>query len=133
MNHAVLVDTTPLYAITDDSDAHHKRALSELARLVRSKCEVLVSYPILLEAHTLILFKLGRKAADEWLIQISAAAFVNPIPDDYRRAIARIRALPDQTITLVDAMVAEIANRLKVQVWTYDHHFDVMRVPVWRA
>jgi hypothetical protein len=25
-----------------------------------------------------------------------------------------------------------LAARLEVAVWTYDHHFDVMRATVWR-
>jgi predicted nucleic acid-binding protein len=33
---------------------------------------------------------------------------------------------------LFDATVAVLAQRTGSQVWTYDHHFDVMRVPVWR-
>jgi hypothetical protein len=28
--------------------------------------------------------------------------------------------------------VATLAGRLGLEVWTYDHHFDVMRVAVWR-
>jgi predicted nucleic acid-binding protein len=60
------------------------------------------------------------------------AALVNPTPDDYRRAMAKIGTLADQPITLFDATVAALATRLNLEVWTYDHHFDLMRVPVWR-
>jgi predicted nucleic acid-binding protein len=58
---------------------------------------------------------------------------MNPTDEDYRQAIARVRALSDQRITLVDAILATVALRLKLKVWTYDHHFGVMRVPVWRG
>jgi predicted nucleic acid-binding protein len=60
------------------------------------------------------------------------AAMVNPTPEDYRRAIAKVRVLPDQEISLFDATLASLAERLELRVWTYDHHFAVMRVPVWR-
>jgi predicted nucleic acid-binding protein len=43
-----------------------------------------------------------------------------------------VRTLSDQNLTLVDATLAALASRLKIEVWTYDHHFDLMRVPVWR-
>lgn len=43
-----------------------------------------------------------------------------------------LSALPDQAITLFDATLAVLASRLKLEVWTYDHHFDVMRAKVWR-
>jgi len=46
--------------------------------------------------------------------------------------VARLRALTDQPITLFDATVAAMATRLNFDVWTYDHHFDVMRIGVWR-
>jgi predicted nucleic acid-binding protein len=43
-----------------------------------------------------------------------------------------VEALPDQSITLVDATLAALATRMGLDVWTYDHHFDVMRVGIWR-
>jgi predicted nucleic acid-binding protein len=132
MIHAVLADTGPLYAAVDPEDAHHARALQELQRLASDRWEVLILYSTLLEAYSLILFRLGGGAASDWLTDMANSALVNPMPEDYRQAAARIRELPDQPITLFDALAGVIATRLKLDVWTYDHHFDVMRVPVWR-
>ena len=78
------------------------------------------------------MFRLGRDVASNWLTEMAAAALVNPAPEDYRQAAEKIRMLADQSITLFDAVAAVVATRLRVDVWTYDHHFDVMRVPVWR-
>jgi predicted nucleic acid-binding protein len=132
MTRAVITDSGPLFAIADENDVHHERALREIAILSRDRWEILVPYPILLETYTLILFNLGRKSASGWLAQILSALFISPTPEDYRQAATRALALPDQSITLVDATVAAVAGRLGLQVWTYDHHFDLMRVPVWR-
>jgi predicted nucleic acid-binding protein len=132
MTRSVLADTGPLYAVADDGDAHHKRALRELAALARERREIVIAYPILLEAYSLILFRMGRKAASLWLSQVTSAAFVDTTPHDYRQAIAHVQSLPDQSLTLVDATIAAMANRLKLPVWTYDHHFDMMRANVWR-
>jgi predicted nucleic acid-binding protein len=132
MNRAVLADTGPLYAANDGDDAHHQRALRELKELAREQRRVVIAYPTLLESYSLLLFRLGRSAAADWLNEVEAAQFVSPIPADYGRAIAMVRALADQRITLFDATVAALAMRLGLEVWTYDHHFDVMRVPVWR-
>ena len=132
MIRAVLADSGPLYAANDEGDAHHQRALRELKELARDRREVLIPYPVLLEAHSLLLFRLGRNAASGWLAEVSDTSFVNPTPDDYARGSTTVRALADQSITLVDATVAALAVRLGVDVWTYDHHFDVMRVGVWR-
>jgi predicted nucleic acid-binding protein len=132
MTRAVLADTGPLYAANDQADEHHQRALRELKELARDRREVLIAYPILLEAYSLVLFRFGSGAASGWLMEVNDASFVNPTPEDYGRAFNIVRVLADQRITLVDATIAALAARLRVDVWTYDHHFDVMRVPVWR-
>jgi predicted nucleic acid-binding protein len=33
---------------------------------------------------------------------------------------------------MFDAITAVVSRRLSMQVWTYDHHFDVVRDEVWR-
>jgi predicted nucleic acid-binding protein len=129
---AVLADTGPLYAAADPDDSHHKRARRELRRLADENQEIVVSYTTLLEAYTLVLFRLGQSAALRWLEDMASAALVNPSAEDYRHAVAKVQSLKDQPITLFDALVASIALRLDMEVWTYDHHFDLMRVAVWR-
>ena len=132
MRPAVLADTGPLYAATDPDDAHHKRSRRELRRLADENYEIIVAYPTLLEAYTLVLFRLGETTAARWLEEMAGAALVNPSADDYRQAVVRVQSLKDQSITLFNALVASLAGRLGLEVWTYDHHFDVMRVAVWR-
>ena len=132
MRTAVLADTGPLYAAADPDDAHHKRARRELRRLADENHEIVVAYPTLLEAYTLVLFRLGEAAALRWLDDMATAALINPSAEDYRHAVLRMQSLKDQSITLFDALVATLASRLGLEVWTYDHHFDVMRAAVWR-
>jgi predicted nucleic acid-binding protein len=132
MNHAVLADAGPLYAVVDPDDSQHRRAVREMERLDEERREIVVAYSTLLETYSLILFRLGKSTATDWLIDIADASLINPSPEDYRLAAAKLRGLADQPITLFDAVAATLATRLRLQVWTYDHHFDVMRVPVWR-
>ncbi len=132
MIRAVLADSGPLFAANDEGDEHHRRSLEQLKELARDRRDVLIAYPILLEAYSLLLFKLGKHAASAWLAEVAEASFVNPTPEDYARGITTARALADQRITLVDATLAALSWRLGLEVWTYDHHFDVMRVRVWR-
>jgi predicted nucleic acid-binding protein len=133
MRQAVIADTGPLYAAVDPDDQYHRRAQRELKRLVRDRHELVIAYPTLLESYTLLLYRLGREVAKAWLDEVlTGAALVNPTPEDYRDAATKVRAFTDQEITLFDAAVAVLANRLGLTVWTYDHHFDVMRAAVWR-
>ena len=132
MTRAVLADTGPLYAANDEGDEHHEHALRDLKELARDRREVLIAYPNLLEAYSLLLFRPGRNAASRWLAEVTDASFLNPTSEDYRRGFVTVRALADQSISLVDATVAAVPKRLGVEVWTYDHQFDVMRVKVWR-
>jgi len=132
MRQAVLADSGPLYAATDPSDVHHRRALSELQKLTRNRREVLVSSPILLEAYSLVRRRFDPNISFGWLEEIGEATLVNPTPEDYRQAMAKVQTYGDQPITLFDATLAVLALRMGLPVWTYDHHFDVMRVPVWR-
>jgi predicted nucleic acid-binding protein len=127
-----LADTGPLYAAVDPHDARHKQAVRELSKLEDEKHQIVLAYPTLLEAYTMVLYRLGKNVASTWLGEIGETMMINPTPEDYRDAFARVRALGDQDITLFDATVAGLAIRMGLEVWTYDHHFDVMRVPVWR-
>jgi len=132
MTGCVLADAGPLYAAVDPHDAHHKRAARELERLAEERLDVMVCFPTLLETYSLVLFRLGWGVATRWLSEMNNGTLVNPVPEDYWNASRRLAAFPDQPITLFDATVAAIATRLGSEVWTYDHHFDVMLVPVWR-
>ena len=133
MSRAVLTDTGPLYAATDPDDAHHRRAHQQLKRLTREKCDVLVAYPTLLEAYTLVLYRLGKLAASNWLNDVvTGVILLNPDPEDYRVAIGKLAEFRDQPITLFDATLAAMSARLELEVWTYDHHFDLMHAAVWR-
>jgi predicted nucleic acid-binding protein len=132
MTRAVLADSGPLYAAVDEGDEHHFEARRQLDVLERERRSVVLAYPILLEAYSLVLYRLGTAAAHKWIARVAGASLVNPDFEDYGRAVSTVRTFPDQRISLVDATVAALALRMGLEVWTYDHHFDVMRVPVWR-
>jgi len=130
---AVLADTGPLYVAVDPDDQYHERAQDQLKALQEGGLSVVLASPTLLEAYTLILYRLGHRIVTEWLEDVRAgAALVNPTPQDYRDATALVSRFPDQSISLFDATLATLASRLGLPVWTYDHHFDAMKTAVWR-
>ncbi len=134
MNGAVLADTGPLYALTDPSDQYHERAQRELERITRRNTVVLIAFPVLYETHTLILRRLGGKYAASWPGEIlSGSAPINPEANDYFEAIGRLRKYSDHPITLIDALLSRLTQKLSVPVWTFDRHFTTMRTTVWRS
>ena len=57
--HAVLADTSALYALVDPRDQNNATAQAQSQRLVQEKRRVLVTYATLQEAHALVLHRLG--------------------------------------------------------------------------
>ena len=130
---AVLVDTGPLYALAVPSDQHHVQAQRDSQRIRQQGLDVVTSYPVLFETYRLLLRRVPLVTAHGWLTQIMAgSSFVNPREDDYFEAAQRIHRYRDQPLTLVDAVVAVLSERSGTPVWTYDHHFDVMRIDRWQ-
>ena len=129
---AVLADTGPLYALSDPSDQYHRRAHQQMARLGVEGYLVAVTYPTISETYTLVLRRLGANYAHGWIEQfMDGVVAVNPEPGDYQQAILQVLRYPDQVITLFDALVAVLAEKMGQPVWSYDHHFDLMRSVRW--
>jgi uncharacterized protein len=129
----VVTDTGPLYAAYDPSDRYHRQATGEVQRLGNENLIAIVPYPVFLETHSLILKRLGIQIGLRFIQEISSGAeLIHPTSADYELAAQILQRLPDQVITLFDATSAALSQRLNLSVWTYDFHFDVMGVDVWR-
>lgn len=130
---AVLAGTGPLYAAADPNDSFHERSVEEQGIIKSRGLRTIVSYSTLQETHDLALRKLAQGRARALLRELSiTAVFLRPTEEDYQKAIRRTLRYPDQNISLADAALAEISDRLEIPVWTFDHHFDVVGVRVWR-
>ena len=133
MRGVVLADTGPLYAAVDPTDSMHERSLREQERLEAQSLKTVVSYPTLQEAHGLALRKLGLSQARIFLQDLlRTTVFIVPIEEDHKKSVRHVLRYPDQDISVADAVNAEISDRLRIPIWTYDHHFDVMGTEIWR-
>ncbi|NEO87235.1 MAG: PIN domain-containing protein [Spirulina sp. SIO3F2] len=133
MSRVILADTGPLYALVDPSDRNHQRAQQELQAIERQKRSLMVLSSTLLETYRLVLYRLGTQTALQFAEEIQKGAeLYNPQVLDYQQALERLKQYPDQKISLCDAVVAVVAERLGYPVWTYDHHFFVMTIQVWQ-
>ena len=133
MKRLILADAGPLYAAVDPHDQHHARARQELSRLEVDRLAVAVLQPTLMEAYTLVLNRLGIRASLAWLREIEIGTLViNPTIDDYAAGRGVVATFPDQRLTLFDSVLAISSQRLGTPIWTYDHHFEILRAAVWR-
>jgi predicted nucleic acid-binding protein len=134
MNRAVLADTGPLYAAVDPDDQYYARAQAELSALAAGSWQVLAILPTILEAYSLIRYRLGATAALRWLDDLTGSGMpLIPTATDSTAAFALVRRYPDQDLTLFDALLAVVGERLAASVWTYDAHFDMLRADRWYA
>ena len=93
----------------------------------------MVAYPTLLECYSLVLYRLGLDNARAWLHDVQhGVVLVNPIAQDYAQGITQSQTYKDQALTLFDTLLRSVSTRLTIPIWTYDHHFDIMRSRVWR-
>lgn len=134
MTRTVLADTGPLYALADSSDQYHLRSTRDLDQILTRGLRVAIPYPVLCESHTLVLRRLGGPYSRQWLSELlEGAIMLNPEPADYLSVPALLGRFPDQAITLIDAVTAVLAQRVRTPVWSYDRHFTIMGVRLWRA
>jgi uncharacterized protein len=116
----VLADTGPLYAARDPDDTYHDRARNDLLRQQAENIKVVVPYPILLESYSL-------------LAEVTSTAILtNATTEDYQDASVAILSYRDQNLTRFDTILATMSDRLQAPIWTFDYHFDVLRVDAWR-
>ena len=133
MRKAVLADTSPLYSALDPSDDDHDRAREDIERLNAEGIGIMVAYTTLCECYSVILCKLGIGAAHGWLREVrDHASLINLTPADFEEAADLVATYQDQALSMFDGVTASLSRRLGLPVWTYDHHFDVVRVEVWR-
>jgi len=113
MIRAVLADSGPLYAVADEGDQHHQQALRQWQELDRLGVSVLVPYPVPLEAHRLVLYRLGTKAALEWLVEALDAPLMRAvfIPCDERNELRQAyRTWPVPTISYFEEVSSASAK-----------------------
>jgi predicted nucleic acid-binding protein len=130
----VLADTGVLYALLDTRDQYHTRAIEEAAQLEKERAELFIGYPTLLESYALVSRRLGTETARRWLREARRGlGTLNPRPDDYEAAEALVQHYADQRLSLFDATLAVLSERLGFAIWTFDADFDILRANVWRT
>jgi predicted nucleic acid-binding protein len=119
----VLVDTSAVYALIDESDANHTAARRGLERMRADKDTPLLTNFILGESHALLLSRLGADVARSWLTR-SIWPIERVTPEDEAAAKEIVRKHTDKSYSYVDATSFAVVERLRIRAaLAFDRHF----------
>lgn len=121
-----IVDSGPLYAVADASDADHRRC-----REVLERPDLSLIFPALVvtEVTYLIGNRLGAPAEAAFLRSLAEFEVEAPLPEEWPRIGQLVEDYGDLPLGGVDASLVAIAERLGTDlIVTLDHrHFSVIR------
>jgi predicted nucleic acid-binding protein len=123
MRRAVLWDSSAILALLDADDADHERAVAAADRVVVERRPSFVTNYIEAEAHALVLRKLGRAIAREWLLTGNLPV-LRALPQEEERAKVILASHADKDWSLCDAIsFAVLDARGARMAFTFDRHF----------
>lgn len=124
----VFVDTSAFFAIENERDRHHARALVARDALM-SKGERLVTTDYILdEVYTLIRVRVGHRAAVDFGESVQRSRFVRVEPvtsEDFEAAWQIFRRYDDKAFSFTDCTSFALIQRLNVRVaFAFDRNFQ---------
>jgi predicted nucleic acid-binding protein len=123
MTRGVLWDSSAILALLDADDADHARAVATARQIAAEKRPSFITNYIEVEAHALLLRKLGRSLAREWLLT-GGLAVVRALPREEQRAKELLARYTDKDWTLCDAVSFAVLHSRRVRrAFTFDHRF----------
>ena len=123
MTRSVLWDSSAILALLDADDADHARALSVAGDIAAERRPSFITNYIEAETHALLLRKLGRGMAREWLLT-GGLSVVPALPAEEQRAREILARHTDKDWTLCDAISFAVLDARRVaRAFTFDHHF----------
>ena len=138
MRRGVLWDSSAILALLDADDADHARAMVAADSIVAERRPSFVTNYIEAEAHALLLRKLGRALARQWLLT-GGLPVLRVLPREEERAKAILASHVDKDWSLCDAIsFAVLESRGVRMAFTFDRHFrqfgrfEILGLPVDR-
>ena len=123
MKRAVLWDSSAILALLDDRDASHRSALEIATAIGRDRRQSLITNYVEAESHALLLRKLGRTLALEWLISDTLPVERATLADE-ERARELLMTHRDKDWSLCDAFSFATIERRRIRTaFSFDHHF----------
>lgn len=123
MTRSVLWDSSAILALLDADDADHARAVAVARDIASERRPSFITNYIEAETHALLLRKLGRAIAREWLLT-GGLAVVAALPAEEQKAKEILARYTDKDWTLCDAISFAVLDARRVaRAFTFDHHF----------
>lgn len=123
MKRAVLWDSSAILALLDADDADHDRAVAIARRIAADQRPAFVTNYVEVETHALLLRKLGRSLAREWLLT-GGLPVVRVLAQEEERAKELIARYTDKDWSLCDAISFAVMERRRVRTaFSFDVHF----------
>jgi predicted nucleic acid-binding protein len=127
VTRSVLWDSSAILALLDADDADHARAVVVARGIASEARPSFITNYIEAEAHALVLRKLGRAIARQWLFT-GGLPVVRVLPDEEQRAREILARHTDKDWTLCDAISFAVLEARHVGwAFTFDHHFRQYR------
>lgn len=124
MTGSVLWDSSAVLALLDADDADHARAVSVARDIASDKRPSFITNYVEAEAHALLVRKLGRMVARQWLLT-GGLPVVRVLPAEEQRAREILARYTDKDWTLCDAISFAVLDVRRIRrAFTFDHHFQ---------
>jgi predicted nucleic acid-binding protein len=123
VNRSVLWDSSAILALLDADDADHGTAATVARQIASEARPCFITNYVEVEAHALLLRKLGRSIARQWLLT-GGLPVVRALPGEEQKAREILEKHGDKNWTLCDAIsFAVLESRRVGRAFTFDRHF----------
>ena len=123
MTRSVLWDSSAILALLDADDADHAQAVAVARRIASEERPSFITNYVEAEAHSLLLRKLGRTVAREWLLR-GGLPVVRALPAEEQGAKEILARHTDKDWSLCDAISFAVLDARQVATaFAFDRHF----------
>ena len=123
MTRSVLWDSSAILALLDADDADHARTVAVAREIASEARPSFITNYIEAEAHALLLRKLGRTIARQWLLT-GGLPVVRVLPAEEQKGREILARHTDKDWTLCDAISFAMLDARHIgRAFTFDHHF----------
>ncbi len=123
MKRAVLWDSSAVLALLDADDADHDRAAAHARRIATERRPSFMTNYVEVEAHALLLRKVGRSLARDWLLR-GGLPVLRVSAEEERRAREILAKFDDKDWSFCDAISFAVMDTREVRLaFSFDAHF----------